>query len=180
MSIRLSAVYHPVRDDPDCMFRYMPHEPLPRKLKGDDYTILKLLSDAHRYYYSLSDSFKRVFKESINNAYWSVLTFNDYILINVLDERVKTSIGGDGYEIVSDTTRVIHINISDEVVLQVVDERVKHYGSSHTIRSIRLVRGEIPDLASFHAYTQSKPYNKGRLPPPREIITPDGHVMKIL
>lgn len=117
MFIRLSVVYYFVRDDFDCMFRYMFYELLLRKLKGDDYIILKLLSDVYRYYYFLLDLFKRVFKEFINNVYWFVLIFNDYILINVLDERVKISIGGDGYEIVLDIIRVIYINIGDEVVL---------------------------------------------------------------
>lgn len=83
----------------------------------------------------MSKSFKALHYAEIEESFWSVLTYTDFILINVLDDQVEIQVE-KGFVQTSDNTRVLRFKVG-EYWFQVVDIRVLHFGASYTLRSIR-------------------------------------------
>ncbi|UCX57010.1 ORF20 [Haliotid herpesvirus 1] len=110
------------------------------------------------------------FKDEVpgySEAYWSLVYFNDFILISVLDPKTEVKVS-EVYTELSNTSRMINVLIAppkleSPIYLQFVDECVRHRGASLTLRSIRLYNESDSLYELIEAYVALVPNNLGTM-----------------
>lgn len=129
------------------------------KLAKDKEIVLSLLNAGLRHANSMRPTFK--LREDYQQAYWSLVYYNDFVLTSCLDPKTIVLCSPTFTEL-SPNKRSLNIliqppKIPEPVVLQLVDEAVKELGATLTLRSLRMYEPSEAQYRLVEAYVALKP-----------------------